>query len=314
MRRKCLWTSAVLVAAAALIAASGWWASASPGDIGRLAEFVPLCNYETLEAELGQPDLQGFSFAVLGDCRSNTLVATKVYGKAAEMEPDMIFHTGDMIRGGTVDEFADHYLPLVEMVRPIPLFSVPGNHERGKRRDFAAYRYLHGGDRFSFDYGNSRFVGFNGSGRIRVTRDDLRFLEEELSKPGAEHKFVFFHIPPLYAEEAFLEGARRGFTWNADRMHALFVEHGVTEVFMGHIHGFASEVLDGVRYTLTAGGGAPFDTRLPLEDRIFHFVEVRVTPEGVSREVVYLDPPTGEWRRRPVEDAGAAAEELKDAA
>lgn len=307
MRSKWIRGLAVVVAVAALVGGGGWWVFASPGDLSRLDPFVPLCNYETLLADLTPPEAPDrFTFVVLGDSRNNNIIAPRVYAAAGAEQPDLLFHTGDMIRGGKVDEYLDHHLPLVESVAPIPVFSVPGNHERGDRRDYAAFNYLHGGERFSFDYGNTRFVGFNASERVRVSRKDLAFLDGELSKPGVEHKFVFFHIPPGYAERAFLDNDRRGFKWNADAIHQLLVRHGVEEVFMGHIHGYASEVLDGVRYTLTAGAGAPLSKELPMEGRAHNYMVVRVAPEGVYREVVYLDPPTGEWRRRPLGDQPAA--------
>jgi 3',5'-cyclic AMP phosphodiesterase CpdA len=314
MANKWTWIAVVVLAALALLAGGGWWVSASPGDLSRLDQYVPLCNYQTLLAGLTQPaDPDSFTFVVLGDSRTNNLIGEKVYGAAAQEHPDLFFHTGDLIRSGAVDEYLDHHLPLVKSVAPVPVFSVPGNHERGERRDFAAFEHLHGGDRFSFDYGNSRFVGFNASEPVRVSRGDLAFLEKELSKPGVEHKFVFFHIPPKHAEMAFLGNDRRGFGWNADKLHQLLVRHGVDEVFMGHIHGYASEVLDGVRYTLTAGAGAPLSKELPMAGRVHNYMTVRVTPEGVSTEVVYLDPPTGEWRRHLLGDAPAAAV-LPDAA
>jgi hypothetical protein len=160
---------------------------------------------------------------------------------------------------------------------------------------------LYDDERFSFDYGPCRFVGFNASEKIRVTGSELDFLEQELSKPGATYKFVFFHIPPLYFEkEIVVDEARRGFEWNAEKLRALLTEQNVTEVFMGHIHGYASEVIDGVRYTLTAGAGAPLSGRLPSESRLYNYVIVHVTPDGLRREVVYLR--DGEWLRKKVED------------
>ena len=65
---------------------------------------------------------------------------------------------------------------------------------------------------------------------------------------------------------------------------------------MGHIHGYASEVIDGVRYTLTAGGGAPLSERLPEEARIFHYLVIHVGPEGLRQELVYAE--EGNWPRR----------------
>ncbi|HNT88247.1 MAG TPA: metallophosphoesterase family protein, partial [Candidatus Hydrogenedentes bacterium] len=200
-------------------------------------------------------DAETFSFVVLGDTRNRKRITAQVYKGAAAEQPLMVFHTGDIVRHGTAREFIENHVALLEtIVDPIPMFCVPGNHERGARRDFAAFRALYGDDKFAFDLGPCRFVGFNNSRGRRVTEADLAFLETELAKPGARHRFVFFHIPPAFFETTFARDARRrGFKENANRLHALFVRHGVTEAFMAHIHGYATTVIDGVRYTLTAG-------------------------------------------------------------
>jgi Icc-related predicted phosphoesterase len=248
-----------------------------------------------LESQDG--DRTSFSFSVLGDSRSNVYIGKQVFAAAASDKPAMIFDTGDLIRHGTAEEYLEHHIPLLEAADPIPVFCIPGNHDRGPYRDFAAYHALYGGDRFSFDYGPCRFVGFNASETVRVSGSELRFLDRELSKPGVDYRFVFFHIPPKFFESQIVDDARRGFEWNGQELRELLTRHKVDEVFMGHIHGYASKVIDDVRYTLTAGGGAPFSERLPPEARIFHYVMIHVGPEGLKREVVYLS--REEWVRRP---------------
>ena len=294
--------AALTVCAVLTVAALSWWVASSPGDLAELAPYAERYNYERLEAGLvgTQDNAESFTFVVLGDTRNNMYVAPDVFRHAAEERPVMIFHTGDLIRGGTVKEYLENHIPLLEIADPVPVFCIPGNHERGDRRDFAAFEALYGGTRFSFDYGPCRFVGFNASEKIRVTAGDLAFLEQELSKPGATYKFVFFHIPPKYFEGKVATNDRRGFDWNADKLRELLSRHHVNEVFMAHIHGYATAVIDGVRYTLTAGGGAPFSKRLPEEARIFHYMTIHVTPQGLSEELVYRDRDTGDWRRKAV--------------
>jgi len=234
-------------------------------------------------------DADTFRFVVLGDTRNVVRVAREVYERAAGEQPAMVFHTGDIVRHGTPLELLRNHVALLGITDPAPMFCVPGNHERGVRRDFAAFRALYGADRFSFDYGGCRFVGFNNctKGRGSVRDDDLAWLDAELGKPGANRKYVFMHIPPAYFEATFVsDGRRRGFTRNAGAFHALMRQHGVDEVFMAHIHGYASTVMDGVRYTLTAGGGAPLSGRLAKEGQAYNYVVLRVTPGAVRRTVV----------------------------
>ena len=243
-----------------VIAGAIFWGYASPGDLSLLAPYHAKFSYDKLIEQVNAlpPDPASFTFVVLGDHRNNTHTAKMVFAKALEENPAIIFDTGDLIRDGSVAQYLDHHLPLVEMAAPVPVFCVPGNHERGDRRDFAGFEAIYGGSRFSFDYAGCRFVGFNAAEKLRVTGGDLAFVDQELSKPGSEHRFVFFHIPPDYFENTIIgDDTTRGFSWNAGELRKILSEHQVTEVFMGHIHGHATAVIDGVRYSLTAGAGAP---------------------------------------------------------
>lgn len=296
-----------------------WAAAACLGLLALMLGGIALSHYfrahqgcgrlEALRGQYGYPALLQaaqarvantgeFSFVVLGDTRNKKKTTAMVYERAALEHPAFICHTGDIIRHGTADEFLENHIALLERCTPgIPMFCVPGNHERGARRDFAAFKALYGDDKFSIEIGPCRFVGFNNSTRGRVTNKDLEFLDRELGRTPANHKFVFLHIPPVFFEDTFAHDTRRrGFRENADEMHALLQRHGVNEVFMAHIHGYATHVRDGVRYTLTAGGGAPLSRRLAPEFRAYNYVTVRVTPEGLRREVnLYVD---GAWQRR----------------
>jgi predicted phosphodiesterase len=243
-------------------------------------------------------DPANFTFVVLGDTRNKKKITSMVYEKAAADKPAFILHTGDIVRHGTAPEFLENHIALLERCTPgIPMFCVPGNHERGARRDFGVFKALYGDDKFSFQIGECRFVGFNNSTRKRVTAEDLAYLDAELGRTPARYKFVFMHIPPVFFEDTFGgEGRRRGFRENADAMQAIFQKHGVTEVFMAHIHGYAVADIGGVRYTLTAGGGAPLSKGLAPEARAYNFVTLHVSPEGVRREVsLQID---GAWQRR----------------
>ncbi|MGV8075424.1 MAG: metallophosphoesterase family protein [Syntrophobacteraceae bacterium] len=232
-----------------------------------------------------------FSFVVLGDSRSNGKIAKQVFSSAAGEIPAFILHSGDLVSEGTVAEYLNYYVPLLQQAAPVPVIPIPGNHEKGPQKDFAGFRALYGADRVSFDYSECRFVGVNNGDSDGLSADDLKFLKEELSKPGAKYKFVLMHIPPVFVEDA-CSGAQpgpRGFTLNADAFRNLVNRMGVQEVFLGHNHGYASAVIDGVRYTITAGAGANLHTELAWLGSFHHYVVVRVEPERLRRELVRLD-------------------------
>jgi hypothetical protein len=63
---------------------------------------------------------------------------------------------------------------------------------------------------------------------------------------------------------------------------------------MAHIHGYATEVIDGVRYTLTAGGGAKLSPRIDESGRFHHYLVRHVKGDAVERELVKLNGDTFE--------------------
>lgn len=228
------------------------------------------------------------NFVVLGDTRNNVAVSKRLYRKAKELGPDMLFHTGDIVRSGTARELISNHIQVIEKeALPFPVFCVPGNHERGIFYNFAAYNALYGSDRFAFIHNECNFIGFNNSGKKGIGEEELQFLEKSLAQPS-RFAFVFLHIPPAFFEAAFvLDSRRRGFKKNAGRFHEILCEHHVTEVFFAHIHGYASEVIDGVRYTLTGGGGAPLSRRLDKSNRHYHLINMKLTPSGIERELFF---------------------------
>lgn len=266
-------------------------------DLGRLAPYAVTESYTALiqRVQAEEPGPEGFRFVVLGDTRSNKAAAEEVLSQAMAEGPAFILNNGDIVRRGMVEEYVAHHMPLVKLVAPIPLIPAPGNHEEGPNGDFAAFKAIYGGERFSFDYGNCRFVGVNNGDRDRMSKADLAYLEEELSRPGVRHRFVIFHIPPDYMEDYVETGTDRGFGRNAERLRALLSRWKVDHLFVGHIHGYASGVIDGVRHTITGGGGAPLATTLGPEGNVRNYMVIHVTPDGLRSEVVRLM--GTEWRR-----------------
>lgn len=236
-------------------------------------------------------------FAVVGDTRNNTAITRQLYQKISEMKPLVVFHTGDIVRSGTAREFRRNHLDLLaETLHPIPMFCIAGNHERGPLRDFRSFKAIYGSDEFSFTLGECLFVGVNNSGKERLSDALLAHLDEKLTGNSC-YKFVFIHIPPAFFEASFVnDSRRRGFKKNAEEFHQLMVRHKVTEVFTSHIHGFATMTRDGVRYTLTAGGGAPLSKRITQENRKYHFISIEISPEWLRRTVVLWDGSTWSYR------------------
>jgi predicted phosphodiesterase len=290
-------TVRVLAIAVAAVVTAAWMGVALHAkftrvetDLAPLAPYAASQNYAALISSVRRtPEVsEGFSFVVLGDTRSNLEVARRVLARAREEHPAFILHTGDLVGHGAVEEYLSHHVPLIKEIAPIPLIPVPGNHEAGPNTDFAAFAALYGGLHFSFDFADCRFVGINNGDEDGVSRNDLAFLREELGKPGVKQKFVMLHVPPLYLEASLHSTDERGFRTNASAFRKLMAEMKVDAVFAGHVHGYAAETLDGVRYIITGGGGAPLTQTLGAEGKVHNFVLVHVAPSGMTWEVFRL--------------------------
>lgn len=292
--------AACVVGVVALLSVlKSWRLITAHHGVHRLKALQPKYAFASMISKLStiENDKSAWSFIVLGDTRNNTAVAGQMYRRAKEEAPDMVFHTGDIVRGGTARELLNNHVRIIEDEGlTTPVFCVPGNHERGPRRDFAAFKALYGAEHFSFIYRGCLFAGVNNSARRGMGNGELAFLEGALA-PDTTHKFVFIHVPPAFFEATFVKDTRRrGFKKNADRFHNLMREQQVDEVFMAHIHGYAATVIDGVRYTLTAGAGAPLSPRIVPENRCRHMLQLTVNAGGLERRRLILD--RGEWTVR----------------
>lgn len=259
-------------------------------DLSPLARYADTESYTALFERVRQkdPDPERFTFIALGDTRSNFELATKILLRAADENPAFILSNGDLGLEATVEEYLQYHIPLIRRIPDVPFIPAPGNHEKGPNYDFAAFKALYGHERFSFDYGGCRFIGVNNGDRPKMGPLDMRYLRRELAKPGVKHKFVILHQPPEFVEEAVHTTDVRGFSWNSRAFHRLMVEHEVDQVFVGHIHAFASIVRDGVRYTITGGGGVKLSGILGKTASVHHFVVIRVSPDGIETEVMKL--------------------------
>ena len=272
-----------------------------PQDLEKLADFAKTDNLDVLIKGIQAKPVpaEGFKFVVLGDTRSNLQVAEQVMTQAASEKPAFILANGDIVRRGRVSEYISYHKRLIDSIRPVPFITVPGNHEDGPNRDFAAFLAIYGAEQFSFDYGNARHIGINNSTKWGITRAHLAYLKQELSKPGVDHKYVIFHVPPKDLGIFVDSDEGRGFRFHWKALQQLFTEEKVDHVFMGHVHGFATTVIDDVRYTITGGAGANLAEKLPEDGQVHNYVVITIKLDGVTEEVVKLK---GEkWKREPIQ-------------
>ncbi|MGC8846853.1 MAG: metallophosphoesterase family protein, partial [Candidatus Hydrogenedens sp.] len=224
-------------------------------ELKKLETYVPKHNIpdviRRLKEESRTKESQ-FRFAVFGDTRGDYRVARDIILSIAEKKPSFVLMTGDIVRRGRVEEYLAHHLRMAELIYPIPVIPIPGNHEEGPDRKYTAFLKIYQTDQFCFDLGPARFVGFNNNSFWSFTREQLDFLEKHLKKEGVKYRYVIMHKPPEDLPVFVKTEEGRGVHHRTQKFYKIMRENNVTEVFMGHVHGFVSKIIDGVRYTISA--------------------------------------------------------------
>ena len=245
-------------------------------------------SLKKLEANLKTASPDDFMFVVLGDSRDNDDVFKKILTEAAKLKPLFILHGGDTVNTGTKKRF-NHFLDIVDSAIPdIPLFVAMGNHEIThnimSEKSKKLYQQKIGPLNYSLDLKrlDTKIIGLDNS-LYELTTSQLYYLEEQLTS-ARKYMFVIMHMPP----ETQKWKHSHCFSKGADRLMQIMAEKKVTVAFFGHLHLYAQDEIEGVKYIITGGAAAPLYTKVPFGDPTHHFVVVRVKDGKISTEVIRL--------------------------
>lgn len=222
-------------------------------------------------------EVNGFSFAVFGDTRGSFLILDKIWSRIANENVLMAFCVGDLVNHGYAGEFKN-FLEIIDD-EDTPFLAVIGNHDVG--HDKLEYQYVFGSLNYYFDYQNTRFIALDSS-EEGLDAEQLDWLDKRLAEVPDYRKFVFTHKPPCTVEK----WAYHSFESGADEFVTVLTKHKVDGVFMGHIHAYSTELYNGIRYTVTGGGGASLHDELSEENSVYHYIVVSVKNGKIRQEVV----------------------------
>ncbi len=234
-----------------------------------------------------------FHFVVLGDAQFHDATKfNRIIDQTRRLRPAFVIQVGDLIEGYQSDlslveaewqRFARQIAPLA----PIPFLAVPGNHDV-MNHTFTADPQLeqlyvrHWGPLYwSFVYKHTRFIGLNSddstTGSNQIAGEQLAWLEHTLAAANSdvEHTFVFLHRPPQLMP-------------NAEALHELFRQHGVSHVFYGHLHHYHHMERDGIRYIMTNAAANSVNGQ-PSVGGFHHLLQVAVRGDEVDVAVIEAD-------------------------
>lgn len=233
------------------------------------------------------PPREPLDFAAYGDCRSDHAVHRRICASLAGMNPKFVAVSGDLVDFGESKRDWETFREITRDLRAkAEYLPAPGNHDTSEERAFEKeFGLKHSwydrkiGDVHLFLLDSNMYF---------AEAEQLRWLEERAGASDAKHKLAVFHHPPFTID-----------TWGdseerpvRERLHPILRRLNFCAAFCGHHHVFYTTKRDGVRYVITAGGGAPLYDLDPakaqpgdLFRRFHHFTGYRFRGNGISGHV-----------------------------
>jgi hypothetical protein len=223
-------------------------------------------------------------FAVIGDTGTGAQaqydVGKQMAAYHAKFPFTFVIMVGDNIygtdsAGDFQRKFEAPYKPLLDA--GVKFYAALGNHDNPTQN-----AYTH------FNMGRQRFYTFKPKDGVRffaldtnyLDRQQLEWLQKELTASGSDWKIPFFHHP-LYSS-----ARKHGSQVDLRRqLEPLFVKHGVEVVFAGHDHVYERiKPQKGIYYFVSGAGGSlrkgDLDRRTGLTevgfDTDYHFMLVEI--------------------------------------
>jgi predicted phosphodiesterase len=256
-------------------------ADAAAVDAARLYEE----SLKKLEERLQRASPDDFTFVVMGDSRDNDAIFKKNLKLIKTLNPLFVLHGGDGVRHGCKEEI-NQFLDVVRKNSPdIPFFFVIGNHEIcGKEK------HTGGGKKYFEDHVaplnyaidlkrlNVRVVLLDNTS-YALNPSQLVYLRNQLTSER-RYQFVAMHIPPTTNRWSF-----HTFSRGAPELIKILAENKVQTAFFSHLHFYDQDVVQGVKYIITGGGGAPL-IPMGVGSPVYHIVVVTVKNGQVTTRMV----------------------------
>jgi 3',5'-cyclic AMP phosphodiesterase CpdA len=222
-----------------------------------------------------QPALQSFNFLVVGDIQAGYRILSRKILPAAKHNCAFVVQTGDLASHADRGHYALILNEIKSSTMSVPLFVIPGNHDRKGNPDlFEHYFKL---KQFYFVWSNCLFIFFDNSLGASYEQQ-FQLLEQTLAENQGKARwtFIFMHRPPVDWDN----GAPRPELKKHARFFALKKRFRIDYVISGHIHDYHMAELDGTTYI---SNGLESDQEGRASDEIY-LTKVQVTPEKVLIE------------------------------
>jgi acid phosphatase type 7 len=203
-------------------------------------------------------------FGVYGDMRGGHRVHAQIVEALHDEAPDFVIVTGDLVVRGTDEGGWQKFFEVTgKLMAHVPYFPAAGNHDVGRageeeRRMNEIFGIAEVPERpefghwYSFDVAGVHVAMLDSNTYDQEAQ--LAWLDADLAaarKAGARALFAATHDGP------YSRGNHGGNPLARERYAPLLARHGVLLLFAGHDHIYQRGEVDGLRYIVTGGGGAP---------------------------------------------------------
>jgi 3',5'-cyclic AMP phosphodiesterase CpdA len=198
--------------------------------------------------------------------KEEVLLYEKAVTKINMLNPAFVVITGDLVNDRSNKSQWDEFRRITSLIKPeIKVYLTPGNHDVGQnpeKKDIDYYKSMFGNDRFSFEFDNCRFIGFNSclvkAETPGLEEEQFEWLEKELAAAsGARQIMLFCHYPFFLKDPMEPENYSNIKPESRQKYLSLFSRYGVDALLSGHLHNNASVTFDKTEMITTSAVGKP---------------------------------------------------------
>jgi predicted phosphodiesterase len=236
------------------------------------------------------PKGQTFTFAAMGDTRSQVKKHAAVAKGIHSHDPDFSLYSGDLCNKPTYESWKTEFLiqEQLDLAANVPFLNAVGNHEDWSQNTeaFTEAPESNSGEQYfySFDYGDVHFLAISTENALGENSKQVRFAKEDLANTDAKWKIVMFHIPAYCGGGHGENRVMKRFTKD------VIEPNDVDIVLTGHSHFYQRNYVNGVYHIVSAGGGAPLYTPkekdyTQIQAKKYHYMIWNASPEKLSFKV-----------------------------
>jgi predicted phosphodiesterase len=227
---------------------------------------------------------------IYGDSHTGHETHKKIVDNILKIEPEIVFHTGDMVYNGMrASQWKKFNSITSELRAKTSFYPALGNHEYDFRLFFKNFELPNNERWYTVDFEKIHFIVLNSNSSLSRRSKQYKWLESDLKKNTTNFVVLIFHHP------LFSCGPHGGSPQLRASLTPLFQKYKVDMVFNGHDHAYERSYVGGIYYIVTAGGGSPLyiKRRSGKYSQVFlkthHFCQLQVIDNKLSVTVYDKD-------------------------